>query len=122
MHRFIHSYDALLSTHFNVLLPTVLWRHIRNKSTHLYSFLFNAVLAHIDHDWLFSGYLLSKPSWILFPLTIKIFKDDENLLPKIVAHTKLLYWSGLNMYMYKYVTSLVESAIMGKGIHTCTDL
>ena len=23
MHRFMHSYEALLSTHFNIILPTV---------------------------------------------------------------------------------------------------
>ena len=38
MHRFTHSYEALLSTHFNIILPTALGRRIRNKTTHLYSF------------------------------------------------------------------------------------
>ena len=36
MHRFTHSYEALLSTHFNIILPTALRRRIRNKTTHLF--------------------------------------------------------------------------------------
>ena len=38
MHRFTHSYEALLSTHFNIILPTALRRRMGNKTTHLYSF------------------------------------------------------------------------------------
>ena len=34
----MHSYEALYSTHLNIILPTVLWHRIRNKTTHLYSF------------------------------------------------------------------------------------
>ena len=39
--------------------------------------MFNIVMAHIDY---FQDYMLSKPSWISFLLTVKIFKDNENLL------------------------------------------
>ena len=35
--------------------------------------------------------MLSKPSWILFLLTIKIFKDDEKLLANVTFPSKLLY-------------------------------
>ena len=42
--------------------------------------------------WLFSGYMytLSKPSWILFLLTIKIFKDDEKLWANVTFPYKTL--------------------------------
>ena len=38
--------------------------------------------------------MLTKPSWILFLLTIKIFKDDVNLWRTWPSHTKLLYKFG----------------------------
>ena len=40
--------------------------------------------------------MLSKPSWILFLLTIKIFKDGKNLLANVTFPYKtfLIYWSG----------------------------
>ena len=50
MHRFTHSYEALLSTHFNIILPTALRRRMGNKTTHLYSFFHvYAVLARVDY-------------------------------------------------------------------------
>ena len=45
MHRFTHSYEALLSTHFNIILPTALWRRIGIKTTHLYSFFLRLKLS-----------------------------------------------------------------------------
>ena len=38
--------------------------------------------------------MLSKPNWNLFLLTIKILKDNVNLLANLTSHTKILYWSG----------------------------
>ena len=64
--------------------------------------------------------MLLKPSWILFLLTIKIFKDNKNCWRMWLSHTKLFYWSGslVQCLSYsrdqKFVTSLVQSAI------TCT--
>ena len=69
----MHSYEALLSTHLKIILPTVLWRHIRIKTPHLYSFfsMFNAVLVGVD-------YFQDIYYRILFPLTINILIDDKN--------------------------------------------
>ena len=74
MHRFKHSYEALLST--------VLRRGIRNKTTHLYSFFstFNTVLARVDY---FQDIFYRNQAGFFFPLTINIFKDDEHLLPNV---------------------------------------
>ena len=38
--------------------------------------------------------MLWKASWILFHLTVKIFKDDKIHWQTCLSHTKLLYWSG----------------------------
>ena len=66
------------------------WHRIRNEITHLYSFFH--VERCLGTRWLFSGYIymLSKPSWILFPLTIKIFKDDEKLWANVTFPYKTL--------------------------------
>ena len=50
--------------------------------------MFNAVLVDVD-------YFQDIYYRILSPLTINIFKDDENLLPNVTFHTKLLDRSGL---------------------------
>ena len=68
------------------------WHRIRNEITHLYSF-FHAERCLGTRDgmrWLFSGYVLSKTSWILFLLTTKIFKDDETLLANVTFPCKTL--------------------------------
>ena len=51
---------------------------------------------------------------------MNIFKDDENLLPNVTSHTKLLGWSGLSLSHsreQKFVTLLVERAIRVIGIN-----
>ena len=55
----------------------------------MYSF-FYVERCSLGTCWLFSGYVLSKPSWILFLLTIKIFKDDEKLWANVTFPYKTL--------------------------------
>ena len=57
--------------------------------------------------------MLSKTSWILFLLMMKIFKDDINLL----ANVTFIYKTLIPMKCSrdpKFVTSLVQSAIHGE--------
>ena len=50
--------------------------------------MFNVVLAHVDYFQ--DIIMLSKLSWVLFLLTIKIFKDDKNLLANVTFPYKTL--------------------------------
>ena len=52
-------------------------------------------MAHADYFQ--DIYILSKPSWILFLLTIKIFKDDENLLANVTFPYKTLILVRFNV-------------------------
>ena len=89
----MHSYEALLLTHFNIILPTVLWRTIRNKITHLYSFFPCLTLS-----W--HTLIINRIFIIEIKLDFASFNDKHHQRRrKFVAEcdfpTKLLYWSGL---------------------------
>ena len=57
--------------------------------------MFNAVLAHVDY---FQDIILSKPGKLdFFFLTIKIFKDDENLLTNVTFPHKTLILVRFNV-------------------------
>ena len=57
--------------------------------------------------------MLSKPSWILFLLTIKIFKDDEKLLANVTFPDKHVVTNQVQCLSHsrdqKFVTSLVSA-------------
>ena len=68
--------------------------------------------------------MLSKPSWILFLLTIKTFKDDENLLVNVTFPYKTLILIRLSHRRdQKFVTSSVQSATetRQRGLQQITD-
>ena len=97
------SWTALTSCSpriFTWFTHSILTPPVRNKITHLYS---------LGTPWLFSEYTLSKPSWILFLLTIKIFNDDQNLLANVTFPYRTLILVSRDQ---KFVTSLVQSAII----------
>ena len=56
---------------------------LRKKWNHSFVQFFHAERFRFGTRWLFSGYMLSKPNWILFRLALKIFKDDANLLANV---------------------------------------
>ena len=85
MHRLTHSYEALLSTHFNIILPTALWRPVRNNTTHLYSFCPRLTLS-----W--QALIIFRTFIIETKLDFVSF-NDKHLQRR--PNNKLLHWSGL---------------------------
>ena len=70
---------------------------MRNKITHQYSFF--RVLRCLGTRWLFWRCILTKPSCILFLLTIKIFKDDGNVLANVTSPYKTLLLVKFNVWV-----------------------
>ena len=72
------------------------------------------------HALIISGYLLSKPSWIFFPLTMNIFKGDENLLPNVTfpyLTLRLVRFKSESQQGAEICDIIVESAIRIIGVN-----
>ena len=76
----------------DIILLTVM-TPLTMKITHLYS-VFRECLSLSWHALIVFKICIIETKRILLLLTIKIFKDDGNLLANVTFHTKLLNWSG----------------------------